>query len=75
MTDAEPAFEIIVFQLQNHRKLLELLSLILQAFVTIIRTYTLRMSENKTWQEDVTGDGENNFYFSSNIIGKVVPGT
>ena len=72
MTDTDPAFEILVFQLQNHKKLLELLSQTVQGFVTIIRTYTMRMSENRTWQEEVTGDGENNFYFSSNIIRQVV---
>jgi hypothetical protein len=78
MTEADTAFKVVLFQLQNHRKLVELLSLILEAFVTIIRTYTLRMSENttlRTWEEEVTGDGENNFYFSSNSIRKAVPGT
>ena len=78
MTDAKSAFKILMFQQQNHRKLLELLSLILETFVTIIRTYALRMSENRTlrtWEEEVTGDGENNFYFSSNIISKAVQGT
>ena len=74
MTDTDPAFEILLFQLQNHKKLLEFLSQILQGFVTIIGTYTLTMSENRTWQEEVTGEGGNNFYFSSNIIRKVVPG-
>jgi hypothetical protein len=52
MTDAQPAFKIVVFQVQNHKKLLELVSLILQAFVTIIRTYTLRMSERGHWELD-----------------------
>jgi hypothetical protein len=78
MMDVEPAFKIVVFQLQNHRKLLELVSLILRAFVPLIRTYTQRMFEKgnlRTWQEEVTGDGENDFYFSSSIIRKAVAGT
>jgi len=35
------------------------------------------MYENRTlrtWQDEVTGEGEYNFYFSSDIIRKAVPG-